>query len=131
VLVEHPDRNRRWAYADILRRAGYDVTICSGPKGRGGERVRCPLVGEGYCPLVEGADVVVSSWELAGSHEILRALVAQRGSRVVFEVPETRAARYADVAEDAVLVSPPLAKPALLEAVSRALVPAEPRAGTA
>jgi hypothetical protein len=34
----------------------------------------CPLVTEGHCPLVEGADVVISTTRLADDGEVLAAL---------------------------------------------------------
>jgi hypothetical protein len=49
VLIENPDRADLWAHADVLRKAGYDVAMCSGPTeaGEQQEHATCPLLTEG------------------------------------------------------------------------------------
>ena len=54
VLVESTDG---WAWAPVLREAGYEVAVCSGP--RPGEL--CPLLELGACATASAADVIVSS----------------------------------------------------------------------
>src|SRR6266849_1997886 len=92
VLIENPDRADLWAHADVLGKAGYDVATCAGPTAETEhvswfrrrprswadpqprehqQRTVCPLVEEGQCPLVEGADVVVSTTQLTDSREVL------------------------------------------------------------
>ena len=71
VLIENPDRADLWAHAELLRKAGYDVAMCGGPADEAGqERTVCPLVAQGHCPLVDGADVVVSTTALTDGPEI-------------------------------------------------------------
>jgi GNAT superfamily N-acetyltransferase len=55
ILVER----RGWfanQRVDALRAAGHDVRQCAGP----GPEHACPLVGQGRCPLAEGADRIVT-----------------------------------------------------------------------
>ena len=84
VLIENPDRADLWAHAAVLRDAGYEVAMCSGPASAGEqqEHTTCPLLTEGHCPLVEGADVVVSTTQLKNGREILAALNARSPRRV-------------------------------------------------
>ena len=104
VLIENPNRADLWAHANLLREAGYDVAMCGGPtpepervpwykrlttagvpKEEREERLLCPLVAEGHCPLVEGADVVVSTTQLIDSHEIHAKLRARTSPVLVVE----------------------------------------------
>lgn len=112
VVVEHPDAAVRWAYSGILREAGYETRSCSGP----GEGARCPLVETGCCPLVEGADVVVTSVDLGD--DIVRALAARAWPAMVVEVPGQEAGRYRLLAPSATLVSMPVTGEVLREAVA-------------
>ena len=80
ALVENPNRGELWAYAEVLRDAGYDVAPCTGEHPDGGER--CPLVEGGRCELVEGADIVVSTCSMHRSGELL-AILSLRGSTPV------------------------------------------------
>jgi hypothetical protein len=54
VLVESTEA---WAWAPVLREAGYEVAVCSGP--RPGEL--CPLLELGACATASAAHVIVSS----------------------------------------------------------------------
>jgi hypothetical protein len=86
VLVEDPDGAVLWAYTRILEEEGYDVAGCQGPTGVGGDglaRTCCPLLAGCGCPLVEGADVVVSSTSLPESAEIHEAVSRQDTALVV------------------------------------------------
>jgi hypothetical protein len=144
VLIENPDGADLWAHAEILREAGYEVAVCGGPRQLE-ERVtwlrrrpgpladpgelevheaetRCPLVAHGHCPLVEDADVVVSTTSLADGREIL-ATISSRGSPPLV-VEGTRAAleRDRDVIEGAaVVIEEPVTERRLLTAVEKAL----------
>lgn len=140
VLIENADRADLWAQARILREAGYEVAMCSGPtagSGRApwfrrlplvragsapelGERTVCPLVAEGHCPLVEGADVVVSTSGLTDGREILTALGARRGQALVVEGTVFDLERARDVAGDAVELKFPVTPRQLVDAVERA-----------
>jgi hypothetical protein len=104
VLIENPNRADLWAHANLLRDAGYDVAMCGGPapeperlpwyrrlttagvpKAERRERTHCPLVAEGHCPLVEGADVVVSTTQLIDSREIHAKLSARTSPVLIVE----------------------------------------------
>lgn len=69
VLIEHPDPAGQQVLADAFRRRGYATLTCGGPRGQGAGAVGCPLVDQGACPAVDGADVVVSSLQVGGGLE--------------------------------------------------------------
>jgi hypothetical protein len=105
VLVENPDGAELWAHAEVLREAGYEVATCAGPAEPATWHQRptqCPLVGEGRCPLAEGADVVVTTNDLRDGAEIIPALDATVPAAVV-------------------LVEEPVTEQRLLEAVAASL----------
>jgi GNAT superfamily N-acetyltransferase len=56
ILVEADGGH--WPDEQALRDEGHDVAVCPGP---GGRRVPCPLTVGLACPLVEGADLVVTA----------------------------------------------------------------------
>ena len=121
VLVENPDRAELLAHADILREAGYDVAVCTGPDvGRGGRACGCPLLEGERCTLVDGADVVVSTSSLSGSDDILAALHAQGSLPIVFEVSPPDLDRYGEAAPEAILLPQPVTAKSLLDAVTDA-----------
>ncbi len=143
VLIENPDGADLWAHAEILRGAGYDVALCHGPskpvermpwyRRRPGyfedaeqlqpdeERTLCPLVVEGRCPLVEGADVVVSTTTMTESREILAALSSRDSLALVVEGPRAALERDRDVTGAATAIEFPVTEGRLLEAVESAL----------
>lgn len=137
VLIENPDRADLWAHADVLREAGYDVAMCGGPTAQTEnvrwfrrwtgpqptdhqERVVCPLLTEGHCPLVEGADVVVSTTQLGDSREILAKLTARSSLGVVVEGTSSDLARDGDVTGGSVEITLPVLPHQIVEAVERA-----------
>jgi DNA-binding NtrC family response regulator len=122
VLIENPDRADLWAHADVLRRAGYDVAMCSGPTeaGEQQEHTTCPLLAEGHCPLVEGADVVVSTTQLTDGREILAALSARSTSALVVEGTRSELQREHDAIGGAVELTLPVLPQQIVEAVERA-----------
>jgi hypothetical protein len=142
VLIENPDGADLWAHAEILREAGYDVATCFGPTAEtehvpwftrfGGpqwadpqprerrERTLCPLVAEGHCPLVEGADVVVSTTQLTDSREILATLSARSSPALVVEGTNSDLERDSDVIGDSVEIKLPVLPQQLVDAVERA-----------
>jgi len=67
ILVEAA--SGRWGGEDAARDAGFEVRTCRGP----GENRPCPLVSGGTCPLVDGADAIVTLLpdDRAGTAEIL------------------------------------------------------------
>jgi hypothetical protein len=78
VLIEHPDPAAARFLADAFRRRGFDTLTCGGPAARGAGSVVCPLLTEGACPAVDGADVVVSSLQVNQGDEgrVVRGIVA-------------------------------------------------------
>ena len=137
VLIENPDAAELWAHADILRRAGYDVATCAGPspsadqapwfrrhlsKGQTTPSTFCPLLAEGHCSLVEGADVVVSTTRLGESREIFAALRVRSAPRLVVEGTSSELEQDSDVIGDATIVEP-VTPTLLLAAVTDALSP--------
>jgi hypothetical protein len=142
VLIENPDAANLWAHADVLSEAGYDVATCMGPAPQGADRQRswsrrrasgpepheparpafCPMLEHGHCPLVEGADLVVSTTALAGSREIIATLTARHAPLVV-EGTRAELEREADVVGGARTVGEPVTPDALLAAVGEALAP--------
>jgi hypothetical protein len=139
VLIENPDRADLWAHAELLREAGYDVAMCGGPTAetehvpwhrrpfsadsRPTERVLCPLVTGGGCPLVEGADVVVSTTQLTDGREILATLSARSSPALVVEGTSSQLEREGDVIGDSVEVTLPILPQQLVRAVERARYP--------
>jgi hypothetical protein len=143
VLIENPDCADLWAHAEILREAGYEVAVCSGPQQpearpswlgrRSGNfpdptdllvdpvRTRCPLVAHGHCPLVEDADVVVSTTSLADSREILATISSRGTPPLVVEGTRGALERDRDVIKDAVVIEEPVTETELLTAVEKAL----------
>jgi hypothetical protein len=125
VLIENPDGADLWAHADVLREAGYEVAMCGGPspKTEDHKHTLCPLVAEGHCPLVEGADVVVSTTRLTDGREILRALSARSSPPLVVEGTSADLERDSDVIGDAQEVTLPIGPQQLVQAVERARSP--------
>jgi hypothetical protein len=118
ALVENPDSAQLWAYADILREAGYEVATCMGEHPD--EESRCPLIETGQCGLVEGADVVVSTCSMHRGDKLLAVLGSKGSTPVVFEASQPDFERYAHLAESATLVPTPVTEQTLLDAVARA-----------
>jgi hypothetical protein len=123
VLVENPDHAQLWAYAEVLRDAGYDVATCAGEHPDGHDR--CPLLEQERCGLVSGADVVVSTCSMQRGDTLLGVLGSQGSTPIVFEAPQPDFERYANLAEDATLIPMPVTTQALLDAVGRARARAE------
>lgn len=118
ALVENPDRAELWAYAQVLRDAGYDVATCTGEHPGGGDR--CPLIETGRCELVEGADVIVSTCSMQRSGELLAILSLQDATPIVFEAPAPELDRIANLADNVTYVPTPVTAEGLREAVERA-----------
>jgi hypothetical protein len=122
VLIENPDRAELWAHAEVLRKAGYEVALCSGPAAseEHGGRTQCPLVSEGHCPLVDGADVVVSTTSLTDGREILATLTARGTPALAVEGTASELARDGDVLGDAVRLTLPVLPSQIVDAVEQA-----------
>jgi hypothetical protein len=87
VLLVESDQDDRERLGEALESAGYEVISCPGPTA---PDYTCIGGGEGYCPLVERADVVVLDPWLAGdelgvgtSADELVGLYSQRGRTVI------------------------------------------------
>lgn len=132
VLIENPDRADLWAHAEVLREAGYDVAVCGGPTPapepvtwfrriftagpEPQERTLCPLVAHGHCPLVEGADVVVSTTSLTDGDEIHAKLRAKSAPALVVEGTTAELGGETDTVE----ITLPVFPAQLVDAVERA-----------
>lgn len=125
VLLECPKSSSPTLIADAIERHGYEVKICEGPD----HRHDCPLVTEGVCTLVNGADVVVNM--LNGpdpeQREVLSSITAERRPpAVVAELTEPeieRRAREEDWPFDrdrVRLLSSPLTVESLISAIEDA-----------
>ena len=120
VLIENPEPSELWGYADALRSAGYEVATCGGPGEHEGGPGACPLLAEGHCALIEGADVLVSTSELPEIRSILAALGSSSSPRVVLETRPPGAGEYRGVARDAILVACPVTEEILCRTVAEA-----------
>ena len=118
VLVENPDGAQLWAYAEMLREAGYDVATCAGEHPDGGDR--CPLIETGRCGLVEGADVVFSTCSIPRGDKLLAVLGTQGSTPIVFEATQPDFERYSHLAQSATLIATPVTEQTLLAAIARA-----------
>ncbi|MGZ4398371.1 MAG: hypothetical protein ACXVZ1_08135 [Gaiellaceae bacterium] len=118
VLVENPDGADLAAHAFVLREAGYDVATCRGAIPVEGKELSCPLIAGKACSLVEGADVVVTSCDLAGCRAILEAHSLLGSPPIVLEAPAPSLDRWNDVAGDALLLPFPVTSDSLREAVA-------------
>jgi hypothetical protein len=89
IVIENVSAMDRVHLAEIFGEAGYDVSTCGGPSTlRGG---RCPLVTDGGCPMIEGADLVFFDLDLdrEDSREVLHSLRSLHPELpVVVEAPE-------------------------------------------
>jgi N-acyl-L-homoserine lactone synthetase len=72
VLIEEPDPAWHRLVEEVLG-ADYELASCGGPEARPGG---CPLVAHRGCPLAEGADVILNSFNLdqVANREVLCAL---------------------------------------------------------
>lgn len=107
VLVEQPDPERADALVSVLRRAGYSVTVCSGPAA--GER--CPLAAGEECPAAAGADAVVSGlgFESDETRSVLTALRRRLPhTPVVVDTDAEQAARWPQLVSGCELVVGPV-----------------------
>lgn len=88
MVVEHDDGLWQWAATGLLEAAGYEVACCGGPHEL--PDGRCPLVAGGHCPLVDGADLIVSGLGISQPAE--RAVLVALRTRheqvpVLVEIP--------------------------------------------
>ena len=135
VLIENPDGADLWAHSAILRDAGYDVAVCQGPSenvnGRGFlrgfsrrdevEPALCPMLENGRCKLVDGADVIVSSTDLPQSRSILSILSRRSLPALVVEGTKSVIEREAEAIGGAGVIELPVTEQRLLAAVAAAL----------
>ena len=78
VLIEHPDPAGQRVLAEAFRERGYEALTCGGPQAAGVSVTDCPMLVDGHCPAVDGADVVVSSLHIGRGIEarIVEGIVA-------------------------------------------------------
>jgi hypothetical protein len=122
VLLEVDDGAEAFARLRVLEAAGYHVSWCPGPDGHPARR--CPLVCDGACPLVDTADVVVTSLRLhrASTRDVLDALARSRPElRVVVEATAPSAAQWAETVGDRPVLYAPTSSTDLVAAVGDAL----------
>lgn len=119
ILVESPYEDVRHEHAFVLRKAGYEVATCAGPL-EGDKTVVCPLVAEGHCALVDGADVVVSTPRLAQGRAIVGRLTARTSPVVVVEGGAPDLDRERAVLRDARVLPLPVRTDDLLRVVGDA-----------
>lgn len=93
VVVEHDDAVWRWAAAGVLESAGYQVLGCGGPHAFADGT--CPLVSEGRCALIEGADVVVNGLGIRhpANRDVLTTMRGASSVPVLVELPTTQRER--------------------------------------
>jgi AmiR/NasT family two-component response regulator len=116
VLVEHPSPAHRTIAMELLRAEGYEVAGCPGAE-RG---MRCPLIEFGSCWLVEDADVVVTTAEMADAVRLLDEHRRSGQRPLVVEVAADQLEEIAEIVPDAVLVTRPLTAHSLRAAVGKA-----------
>lgn len=128
VLLEQRDPARGWVEESVLLAQGYDVAVCWGPSSG---RTPCPLVSEGDCALVDGADAIVFA---LGVHDpdkrrILETILErQHDPRVAVELPQPREAEFPDLLSRCERLRFPSTSERLVEVVARLVEKA--RAGT-
>ena len=96
--------------------------MCGRPiaEGEDRERTLCPLLEEGHCPLVEGADVVVSTTQLTDGRQIVARLSARSSPALVVEGTRADLERERDAISDAVEILEPIMPRQIVEAVESA-----------
>lgn len=124
VLLECAEHDDPDVIAGVLRRAGYEVTVCTGPEHR-----RCDLLAAGSCDRVDGAEVVVNLLSTRVGDEIAATVAAAHGGRglvVELGVPSSGRPEVPSWPTDVELVRTPITAEALLTAVERAARPLQP-----
>ncbi len=107
---------------NLLTNEAFDVKYCGGPDHL--PRHNCPLVTEGKCSLVAGADVVVHSLNLdrADQAGVLKGIrEAYPDTPVVVEIPTPVMEKHAELLDGFTLVPMPATRTSLLDAVRHAL----------
>lgn len=122
VLLEMDDPAEAWASRQVLVRAGYEVTWCPGPGGS--PKRSCPLVTRGACPLVDGADAVIS--KLAVDHDRSRQVLDAHARHdpvppVVVSCTALKARSWSSPLHGLQALAAPLTSTNLLSAVGAAL----------
>ena len=121
-MVENADAATGYAMQKLLTDEAFDVQYCGGPDHL--RRHECPLVTEGRCSLVEGADVVVHSLNLdrPDQAEVLRTMrELHPDTPVVVEVPTPVLEKHAELLEGFTIIPLPATRKSLMDAMRHAL----------
>lgn len=121
ALVECEDPMIQDGLTRVLHEHGYTVAVCGGPQARATRT--CPLVADGACQLLDGANVVLhlldaaepANWTILSS---IREHVPE--TAVVVEVGPTDGNPFDDVLAGCEQVGYPVGRQALIDAVDRA-----------
>ena len=125
VLLECAEHADPDVIAGVLRRAGYEVTVCHGPDARH----HCDALTSGACDDVDAADVVVNLLSTHTGDEIAATVARSKpGQGLVVEVglPSTSRPEAPAWPEGVELIRTPITGDALLGAVERATRSAQP-----
>lgn len=131
VLVENHDFGNGFAIERALEDEGFEVSICGGPDAL--PKHRCPLVANGACGLVDGADVVVHSLnpDRPEHRSVLQSLRTLHPSTpLVVEVPVPSQERHAELLEGCTVLSVPATRETLLDAVRAATAGGDESSGS-
>lgn len=124
ILLEDEDAASQWAFREVLTEAGFDVATCDGPNRLPNHR--CPLIADGDCPLVSGADVIVNALHLTdeANRAVLGAVrTAQPDTPIIVETTRLRARHFQDLVAGCRLLLEPVGQQDLLTEVDAALAP--------
>ncbi len=116
VVLECPPAGSPQIVARAIERHGYEVRICEGPD----RRHQCPLVHDGACALVNGADVVVNLLGTDPGDPAADVLPAVAGERRPPAIVSDRAPAD-DHAHRVVITDRPLTTGGLIGAIGEAL----------
>ena len=122
VLVENADPGVAYAMQRALEDSAFDVLTCGGPDHL--KRNRCPLVAEGRCSLVEGADVVVHGLNVNRPDQaaVLQGIRDRYpDTPVVVEVPTPLREKHEKLLDGFTIVRMPATRERLIDAVRHAL----------
>lgn len=125
VLLECAEHGDPDVVAGVLRRAGYEVTVCHGPDARHD----CDLLQTGGCHDIDAADVVVNLLSTRVGDEIAATVAAvepRHGLVVEVGLPTTGRPAAPAWPEGVEVIRTPITGDTLLAAIERATRTAQP-----